>query len=107
MQTSVHSDRYALCLAPDAYIDSSPETGLSTLRLPAGAIPLSDIAAVILKLCNGRNRRADILSHLRLRGFDDQLINVQAFIDAACRREWLVQVERPSVQQRVLVCVSD
>ena len=95
MNTSVQSDRYALCLAADAYIDSSPVTGLSTLEWSGASIPLSESAAVILKLCNGRNRVRDIVSHLRLRGRSDQFLNVHAFIDAACRRRWVTQVELP------------
>lgn len=89
MNPSVYSEREALTLAPGASVESSPLSGLSALRIEGAAILLSDSAATILELCNGRNSRRQIFAQLRMRGLSTQPGELHEFLDVACRRQWV------------------
>ena len=106
MNPGVYSEREALTLAPGATVESSPLSGLSALRIEGAAVLLSDSAAAILKLCNGRNSRRQIFAQLRMRGLSTQPGEFQAFLDVACRRQWVTPARARSEIMMEAMCAD-
>jgi hypothetical protein len=83
-----HSTREPrLRLAADARLETATSpTGVHVLRRPSGTIALNDIAVQILRLCDGHHSRLDVIRRVRA-----PPRHVNAFIDAACSREWITE----------------
>ncbi len=88
-------------LLPGARVEclSGPgSAGLHVLQLPAGSVPLSEGAAAILRLCNGRRRRAEIQLQLQALGYPQSSPFLESFLDAARHRNWVVELKLPAVR---------
>ena len=89
------SQQGAPLLAPGARIERRSGSDLHVLFLPRGAIPLSEGAAAILRLCNGRSSRAEIQIRLVGLGYRPSSVFLDPFLDAALERKWVVEIQRP------------
>jgi hypothetical protein len=82
-------------------------SNLQVLRLPKGPILLSEMAAAILRLCDGRHSRAQIQLHLQSLGHRQVSTFLDPFLDAARDRQWVVEIRLPAIRApRVSVCVE-
>ncbi|MEJ0035750.1 MAG: hypothetical protein WDO68_06685 [Gammaproteobacteria bacterium] len=83
------------------------DAGLHMLHLPDGSIPLSEGAAAILRLCNGRHSRAEIQLQLQALGYSQSCAFLDPFLDAARARSWVVDLKLPVVRSfQIPVCVE-
>jgi hypothetical protein len=72
-------------------LECLPGTDLHILRFASGDIPLSEGAAMLLRLCDGTNDRAQIRAHLTGLGRPAIAAYVEAFLDAASKKRWIVE----------------
>lgn len=76
-----------LRLAAGARLETpDPALGLSVLHHAAGSVALNATAAEILRLCNGRHSRLDVM-----RRVNGNPRHVNAFLDAACKLAWITE----------------
>ena len=85
-------------LLPSARVECRPGTELHVLHLASTSVLLSEGAAVILGLCNGRHSRTDIQVRLIALGYHQLSQHVGPFLDAARDRSWVVDLKLPAVQ---------
>ena len=85
-------------LLPGARIECRPGTSLPLLHLPTGTILVNDAAAAVLGLCNGRHNRLDIQLRLMGLGYPGTSAHLDAFLDSARERRWIVDLKLPVVQ---------
>jgi len=92
MEHATATPSAALRLAGNASVELGSSGGLHVLHSSAGRIPLNDVAAAILLMCDGRHTRNDVLKRFWTnRG--DALGNrqINAFLDAARSRAWITE----------------
>lgn len=82
-----------LSLAADLHLESDRRTHWHVLRRGDGVIALNEVAAEILKLCDGTNTRREVLAMSRRYLIRVPHRHVSAFLEAACRRAWIVETE--------------
>ena len=69
------------------------EAGRYFLRHSRGVAALNRLAAVTLKLCDGRNTRSDVIAHMACHPFGERREReVSAFLDSACELGWITEV---------------
>lgn len=94
-------------LLPAAHIECRPGTNMHVLRLPDVSILLSEGAAAILELCNGRRSRTEIQLRLIALGHRHTSELLEPFLDAARERNWIVDLKLPATPSfEVPVCAE-
>jgi Coenzyme PQQ synthesis protein D (PqqD) len=82
-----------LSLAADVHLESDRHAQRHLLRHGQGVIALNEVAAEILKLCNGTNTRREVLEMSRRHLGRGSRRHVRAFLEAARRHAWIVETE--------------
>lgn len=92
MNTSRRSRPGTLRLRPYARLTSRFGNSCHALLIEGHAVYLNEAAARVLQMCDGSATRREVINQIRMQcreGCDPS--DIEAFIDAACERKWIVE----------------